>query len=188
MANLGGDAATGTRANSRAKSAVSMGLDIHNVYVFECFGADGALKWRDEVTNLVTTEGKNDLLTNYFKGSAYTGTFFVGLASGATPNFQAADTSAQNGGTNSWTEFVAYSQGTRPAWTGGTASGGSIDNSASQAVFTINGAGGTVGGAFLATVSTKGGTTGKIYGAAQLSSSRTLASGDTLNISVTLTV
>src|SRR6266576_2241715 len=33
--------------------------------------------WEVAIENLVTTEGKNDLLTNYLKGSSYTAAFYA---------------------------------------------------------------------------------------------------------------
>jgi hypothetical protein len=185
MTTLGGDAGTGMYATGTTQSGLDLGMRFHNVYKFECFDADGNLKWSEEVTNLVTDVGANDLLTNYFKGSAYTAAWYVGLASGASPTFATGDTAASHSG---FTEYANYSQSTRPAWTGGTASARAISNSASQAVFSINGAGGTVGGAFLISNSTISGTTGILYGEATLTSARTLASGDTLNITVSLSV
>ena len=63
----------------------------------------------------------------------------------------------------------------------------SVDNSASAAVFTINSSG-TVGGGFLVTNSTKGGTTGTLYGGAAFSGgNRTVDNGDTLTVTVTAT-
>jgi hypothetical protein len=69
----------------------------------------------------------------------------------------------------------------------GTAAAGSIDNSASKAQFNIN-ASATILGAFVVTNSTKSGTTGTLYGAASFTGgSRAVQSGDTLNVTVTLT-
>jgi hypothetical protein len=183
MTTLGGAANADTLASTGATNAVALGVKFHNVYTFECYDADGALKWREEVPNTIMVVGANDALTQYFKGSTYTAAWFVGLSTGTT--FSTADTSASHAG---WTEYANYSQPTRPAWTGGTASAGSISNSASQAVFSINGAGGTVGSAFMISNNTISGSTGILYGGAALSSSRTLASGDTLNITVTLSL
>jgi len=53
-------------------------------------------------------------------------------------------------------------------------------------VFTINGTA-TVAGAFITSSNTKSGTTGTLYGAVDFSSSRSVISGDTLTVTVTLT-
>lgn len=157
----------------------------HAVYRFECLDKDGNLKWIEEVHNTVMTAGKNDLLTNYFKGSAYTAAFFVGLVDNASFSaISAADTAASHAG---WVEAVPYSNGARPTLTLGTAAAGSIDNSASKASFTIN-ATATINGAFTITNSTKSGTTGVLYSASSFGATRSVLSGDTLNVQVTLSV
>lgn len=144
------------------------------------------VKWTDEHRNLVTTVGKNDLLDKYFKGSAYTAAFYVGLVDNASFSaYAAADTMSSHAG---WLESVAYSNATRPALTLGTPAAGSVDNSASRASFTIN-ATATLDGAFVTTVSTKSGTTGILYSCGAFSGGdRAVANGDTLQVQVTLTV
>ena len=142
------------------------------------------IAWTEEVPNIVTTGGKNDLLTQYFKGSSYTAAWYVGLiANGSFSAYAAGDTMASHTG---WAESTVYSNSTRVAWSGGTASAGSIDNSGAQAAFNINGSD-TVRGAFLTTGSAKSGTTGILYGEADFSQARAVLSGDTLNVTVTLT-
>ena len=154
-------------------------------YEVECVGPDGEVKWTETFFNTVMTGGKNDLLTNYFKGSAYTAAFFVGLVDNASFSaISAADTMASHAG---WIESVAYSNSTRPALTLGTPSAGSVDNSASKASYTIN-ATATINGAFTTTVSTKSGTTGVLYSAGSFGSTRSVLSGDTLNVQITLSV
>lgn len=171
-----------------AKDRMGMNLKLRSFYHFEARDKDGKLLWVEDVENLVTTEGKNDLLTNYFKGSAYTAAWFIGLVDNASfTAYAAGDTAAQINGTNGWHENTSYSQATRPSWTGGSASGGSIDDTGSPAAFSIT-ATITIRGAFLASNSTKAGTAGKLYGEADFASSRTLNNGDTLNVTVTLTV
>ncbi|MEP7313731.1 MAG: hypothetical protein ABI859_14185, partial [Pseudomonadota bacterium] len=148
-------------------------------YDVECVGADGQVKWRESFLNLVTTVGKNDILTQYFKGSAYTAAWYVGLIDNASFSAVAAgDTMASHSG---WIEAVPYSNATRPALTLGTAASGSIDNSASKASYTIN-ATATINGAFCNTVSTKSGTTGTLYSAGSFGATRSVISGDTLNV------
>jgi hypothetical protein len=86
-----------------------------------------------------------------------------------------------------WAELTPYSQGTRPAFVLGTIAAGSVDNSASKAVFTINGTA-TIGGAFVANNSTKAGSTGILLGAGEFAAARSVLSGDTLNVTVTCSI
>jgi hypothetical protein len=146
------------------------------------------LAWSEDGPNLVTTEGKNDALTQYLKGASYTAAFYVALVDNANfTAYAAGDTAAQINGTNGWDEGVPYSNATRVAWTGGTASGGSISNTASPAAFNIN-ATLTVRGGFLDTSSVKSGTAGVLYGENDFAAPRAVLSGDTLNVTVTCTL
>ena len=104
-------------------------------------------------------------------------TWYIGLKGAGTP--VAADTMASH---SSWAELTGYS-GNRKEWTEGAASGGSMTNS-SSVDFTIN-ATATIAGAFLNTAAT--GTAGVLYGVVDFSSSRAVISGDTLQVTVTVT-
>lgn len=89
-----------------------------------------------------------------------------------------------------WNETAPYSNANRPTWTkNGAASGGAMSNSSSKASFSINATGRVFGG-FLASDSTKSGTTGTLYGLGLFTSSgsRAVVSGDTLNVQVDLSV
>jgi hypothetical protein len=67
-----------------------------------------------------------------------------------------------------------------------TANPAVITNSSSPAIFTIN-AGATIGGAFLISNNTKGGTTGTLFSAADFSGGdKPVLSGDTFNVTYTL--
>lgn len=170
-----------------AGGLAAVGLAMRSVYRFEARDSEGRLKWIEEVSNLVTTQGLNDLLSKYFKGSAYTAAFFMGLVDNAGfTAFAAGDTAAQIGGSNGWAESSAYSESVRQTITLGSASAGSIDNSASKCVFSINGTV-TIKGAFLSTSSVKAGTSGALYGEAAFIATRSLLSGDSLTVQVTLT-
>lgn len=119
--------------------------------------------WRDHYLNLMVTVGKNDNLDKWLAGSAYTAAWYIGLISSTGWSAVAAgDTMASHAG---WTEFVGYSNATRPttAWSAG--SGGSKSLSAGL-VYNINAAG-TVKGSFLTSNNAKSGTTG-ILGTAGL--------------------
>lgn len=152
-----------------------------NVYYIDCYDKNGNLKWTDKVENLVVDAGINDELDKYFKGSSYTAAFYLGIT-GASPNFQASDTMASHSG---WTEVTAYDETGRPSITWGAVSDKSIDNNSSPAMFTINANNTTIGGAFIVTDSTKGGTSGVLYGGGAFNEgNKTLGTGDTLMVRI----
>jgi len=144
-------------------------------YTVECVGADGELKWAEEYKNLVTTAGKTDIIDKYFKGSAYTAAWYLGLK--GTGAAVVGDTLASHA---SWAEVNPYT-GNRPAITFGTTSGGS--NTATTVSYSIN-ATQTVAGAFVASVNT--GTSGTLYSAGDFTTPRNVLSGDTLNVTLTV--
>jgi hypothetical protein len=159
------------------------------VYKVQCVGADGHVKWEDQMHNLVVNVGLQDMNTKYFTGSAYTAAFFLGLIAGpsSSTTYAAADTLASHAG---WTEFINYS-GNRKAVTFGTATTADpsvISNSASPAQFSITGAGGTVAGAFLCNVNS--GTSGLLFSEADFQSpgDRVVVSGDSLNVTYTFSL
>lgn len=196
---IGADSKVGGQAMAGSNS--HQGIQLKNTYRFEayakprlldyvvqCFGlfgpVRGRLKWADEVSNIVPNGGLDDLLDKYLKGSAYTAAFFVGLTDG-TPTTAAGDTMASHAG---WAEVTAFTESVRQALTLGSVSGQSVDNSASKATFSINADSTTIGGAFVATNNTKGGTAGVLYSVAAFNAGdKALDNGDTLNVTVTLT-
>lgn len=172
----------GFSAGAEMNNSLKMGRVMENHWIIECRDLSGKFKWREEFDNLVTTAGLNDSLTNEFKASAYTAAWFVGLT-GSSPTFAAGDTMASHAG---WTEGTAFSNASRPALTLGAVAAGSVDNSASKAVFNINGTA-TMGGAFVTTGSAISGSIGVLYGEGSFAANRAVLSGDTLNVTVTLT-
>lgn len=175
----------GFAAGLDAAADMPLGVAVTTLYRFECFDRDGKLKWTEEARNLVVNVGLNDLLDKRFKASSYTSADYVGLIDNAS--FSAIAAGDTMGSHSGWLESAAYSDSTRKALTLGSVSGGSVDNSASKAAFSINGSA-TIKGAFITTVSTKSGTTGILYGAAAFGSTRAVESGDTLNVTCTLSV
>jgi hypothetical protein len=161
-------------------------LEAKGVYIARCYDKDGNLKWEDTIRNVVTTVGKNDLLDKYLAGSAYTASFFLGLISNVsfTGNPVAGDTMASH---STWTESQNYSQAARPtaAW---AAAGAGAKALSSSLTFSIN-ATDTIKGAFLATNSTKGGTTGILFSAGLFTGGdKPVQNTDTLQVSYSLSV
>lgn len=165
-------------------------LKVGGVFTVQCYDKDGNLKWEESSHNLVVNGGLQDMNAKYFTGSSYTAAWYLGLyGAGASNTPAASDTMSSHAG---WTEVTAYSNATRPACTFGTpttANPSVATNSASPASFSINGTT-TVGGAFLTSNNTKGGTTGILFSAADFSSpgDRSVVSGDTLTVTYTLSL
>lgn len=164
--------------------------DAHGVYTVECVGPDGKVKWSDTFDNVVTTVGKNLALDTFLAGSGYTVTGpYMGLINSSASSAAAGDTMASHaawlevGGTNAPT----YS-GTRKTVSWSSASSGSKATS-SAVSFSITGSG-TVGGCFIVfgsgAVATLDSTAGTLYSAGAFTGgSKTVANGDTLNVTYT---
>lgn len=141
-----------------------------------CIGPDGVEKWREIAHNTVVTAGKTDIIDKYFKGSAYTAAWKLGLKGAGS--IVVGDTLSSHAG---WSEVTPYS-GNRPSITFGTTSGGS--NTATAVSYSITGTS-TVAGAFVTDQAS--GTAGVLYSATDFAASRSVASGDTLNVTLTVT-
>ena len=158
---------------------LELSVVTNNDYSVECVGADGKVKWVDGFRNIVVTTGLNKYLDATIKTGLASPAWYVALK--GTGSIIAADTMASHGG---WTTLSNYSNATNPAYTTGTISAGSVSNTASKAVFTINGSA-TVAGAFMCDNSAVGGATGILFGGGDFGTPRAVISGDTLNVTIT---
>jgi hypothetical protein len=157
------------------------------VYTATCFGTDGQEKWSETFDNLVTTQGKNYLLNNGITGSAYTNIKYMSLitAGGST----ATDTYATPGTTVEVGASVIAARLT-VTFTASTANSLATTTAVSFSI----GASATVTGCMLVMVAntigalaTRGDTTtsGAVLYSSGTFTSKTVASGDTLNVSYT---
>lgn len=174
----------------------SVGIAGH--YHVVCRDADGNIKWEEEFPNLVTAVGKQLMLDTLLSGTSYTTVGpFLGLISGASPTFLAADTMPTHPG---WAEFINYTVGGSAVrgtavFGSATSSGLSPSNvttkSAVAITYTITGAGGTVGGCFLVTgagaSSTLTNTSGTLYSAGAFSTAKVTTAGDTVSVTYSTT-
>jgi hypothetical protein len=152
-------------------------LGLKNIWKVTCLDVNGNVKWAEEKKNLITTAGLNHILDTQFHASTQVTTWSIGLKGAGTP--AAGDTMASH---TTWSEITDYA-GDRKEWTEGAAASGSMTN-ASSVDFSINGTA-TIAGAFLNTAAT--GTAGTLYGVVDFSSARAVISGDTLQVTVTIT-
>jgi hypothetical protein len=162
--------------------------EAHGRYEIECIGADGKLKWRDTIENVVATVGKNLALDSFLAGAAYTVVGpFMGLISATSYTAVAAgDTMASHagwieaGGTNAPT----YTGNRKTAvWSAATAGSKALSTALSFAITST----GTVKGAFLCLGSgasaTKDNTGGVLWSAGTFSTGdKAVVNGDTLNV------
>ena len=182
----------------QTRPTMSETVGIEGVYHVVCRDKDGNLKWEEKFDNLVNAVGKQLMLDTLLSGSSYTTVGpFLGLISGASPTFAAADTMSSHSG---WTEFTNYTVGGSAvrgtaSFTSATSSGTTPSNvttkSASAITYTITGAGGTVGGCFLVTgsgaVNTQSSTAGTLYSAGAFSTAKVTTAGDTVSVTYSTT-
>jgi hypothetical protein len=173
-----------------ANTGASEGAKATGKYTVECYDKDGNLKWVAETPNLVVNVGLQYMAGTALTTTAQITTWYLGLyGSGSTNSPAAGDTMSSHIG---WTEVTAYSEANRPTATLAAATNANpsvVTNTASKAVFTINGTT-TVGGAFLTSNNTKGGSTGTLFSAADFSApgDRSVVSGDILNVTYTFSL
>jgi hypothetical protein len=184
------------RADARESADASIvrgsGLDehaeAHGRYEIECVGADGQVKWREVIDNVVQTVGKNLALDTFLAGSAYTVTGpFMGLISAISyTGVAAGDTMASHSG---WLEAGGVNgptySGNRKTAAWNAASAGSKSLSA-VLTFAITSSG-TVKGAFLCfgsgAVNTKDNTSGTLWSAGTFATGdKAVVNGDNLNV------
>lgn len=153
-------------------------------YAFECYDKHGRFKWAEVTKNLVTTQGKNDLLDKYL-GVVVSVGWYIGLIDNASYTaIAAADTMASHAG---WIENVEYDEAARPAVSWSAAAAG-VKAASAATVFTIDPTGATIKGAFMTSITTKGGATGILYSASAFAANRVLVDNDVLRVTPTMTI
>ena len=170
-------------------SAQHEAAEAHGRYEVICVGADGWLKWREVIDNVVCTVGKNLMLDTALAGAAYTTTGpYMGLISSTSfTAVAAADTMTshtgwlESGGTNNPT----YSGNRKTAVFTAAAAGAKALSLALS--YNINSSG-TVKGAFMVfgtgAVATKDDTGGTLWSTGTFTTGdKAVTNGDTLNIS-----
>ena len=163
-------------------------LGLQGVYTADCYDAQGNLKWSDSIKNLTTNVGRKSLLDSYFANTGG-GAVVMGLKGTGTAAY--ADTQASHA---TWLEVGATNaptySGTRktPSFSASTNANPSVLATSAAVVFSMTGSG-TVAGAFINVggSSTIDNTTGILFSAGDFTAgSKTVTSGDTINVTYTL--
>ena len=181
----------GASASYGGGSVDNFGLE--GVYVATCFDADGNEKWSDTIENLTTNVGRQNLLNSYFANTGG-GAIVMGLGgANGSATFTPAYTDTQASHTG-WYEVgnanaPTYS-GTRktPAFSAATSANPSVLSTSAAVVFSMTSSG-TVYGAFINVGGSTAidNTTGTLFSiGAFTAGSKTVTSGDTINVTYTL--
>jgi hypothetical protein len=162
--------------------------EAHGRYKIECIGADGKLKWREVVDNVVCTVGKNLALDTFLAGSVYTvtGPYMGLISSTAYAAVAPGDTMTSHGG---WLEAggsnaPTYSGNRKTAaWSAASAGSKALSAALSFAITSS----GTLKGAFIVYGSgasaTKDDTNGTLWSAGTFTTGdKSVVNGDTLNV------
>jgi hypothetical protein len=181
----------GASASFGGGNAESVGLE--GTYVATCYDANGNEKWTDTIENLTTNVGRANIMNSYFANTGG-GAIVMGLggANGSstfTPAY--GDTQSSHAG---WYEVgnanaPTYS-GTRktPAFSASTTANPAVLSTSAAVVFSMTSSG-TVYGAFINVGGSTAidNTTGTLFSiGAFTAGSKTVTSGDTINVTYTL--
>jgi Tfp pilus assembly protein PilV len=188
-----GHALASVSASALMGGKLGENLKVKGRYVFECHGANGALKWTDTIENTVVTVGKNLILDQSLAGSAYTAAEYLGLISSSSYSaISAADTMASHAG---WLEAGSANAPTysgnrgTAAWSAASAGAKALSSSLT---FTMTGIG-TIKGGFMVggsgAVNTVGSTAGVLISAGLFTGGdRSVIIGDTVSVSYSMSI
>jgi hypothetical protein len=135
--------------------------------------------------NLVVNEGLNYVLRAAVGETAGISSWYIALFSGDVA--VAAGWTALTFDTSA-TEWTNYDEATRGTWTNSAVASQGTDSFSNKASFTSSGDAQVVRGAALISASAKGATSGVLFAASRLSSDKTLATGEILDVGYGLTL
>lgn len=150
---------------------------------FVHYNADGSIKDQWSMFNALLDEGEQDILDIVFRDATEPSSFYVGLCN-STPGETTTLTTLSNEASGSGYARIALARNGTDWPTLALASG---DYQLTSLVKTFTASGGTIGpvtNAFLCTVAS--GTSGKLYATVALSTTRTLADGESLSVTLNI--
>ena len=129
--------------------------------------------------NLVVNQGLDYILSAAVGATAGIANWYIALFSGDV-TVNATWTAATF--TATATEWTAYDEAARPAWSPGAVASAGIDSFASKASFTSSSDAQVVRGAAMISASAKSATSGTLLASSRLSSDKTLDTGEILDV------
>jgi hypothetical protein len=129
--------------------------------------------------NIVVTQGLNYVLQAAISDTAPIANWYIALFTDDVTPLAGWTAATWRGLSTEWTN---YDEATRGAWTTAAVSSGGTDSFANKASFTSSGDAQTVRGAVLVSASAKNADTGILLAASRLSSDKTLATGEILDV------
>lgn len=159
-----------------------MSIKHPTLWKFQHVDRDGNVLWEQDWTeNALANEGEQDILEGFFRGGSIPTNFYIGLIndSGIAETDTLATMTSEpsgNGYSRQVTTFAATAL-----------NGGDYETDSDQETFTASGGNiGPVDHAILTDVAS--GTAGSLLAYVPLSTSRTLTDGDSLNVTVTVSL
>lgn len=175
----------------RAATKPQNSSEAHGRYTATCIGADGMVKWAEDFDNLITTQGKNHLLDNGLAGPATAVNVRMSAIASGTPVI--GDTYASHAGFTEVAVGVIAARGT-PSF---SAASGGVKQTSAAVSFSIVGTGTVTGVAInlivgavgnLGVVADTATAGGVLYSAGLFGSSKSVSSGDTINVTYSTTL
>ena len=162
-------------------------MKIKGRFKVSIYDKSGKLKEILRIPNGVVNDGLIKILDVMFHGDSQISTWYIGLINGSSPVLAATDVMILHPG---WTENDKYT-GARQAWVEAAAAlvSGTVKMlTTTEATFSIDTNGQTIGGIFITSDSTKGGTTGILWSTAAFGTAKSLDNGDTLKVEYEIAV
>ncbi len=159
-----------------------MGFSIQGQWYGICRSRTGRLLWAERVPNGICEAALTDLLQVHFGGGTQKPAWYAGIiAESGFEEVSSDDTASSHAG---WTEEQGYAESDRQQLTGLQFDGGvmTMGSAVSFSYATTT----TVRGLFVASVATKGSSSGVLWSTAPYASARSVPAGSTLTWSYTI--
>ena len=199
MTNSSKTSDSATAGVTRGGGVNEDGMMISGIYLMQCFGPDGQLKWEEEFDNLVTDQGKKFMLDNALAGTTTINSrmiIFSGGTVGATSTYalplisEVVSGMVASGTTRLTPTWAAAAGAAGAAQTKGTSAAVVYSVVSAASATSINGAAIALIANAIGNVNVTGdlAASGVLYSAGYFTASKSVTTGDVLNVSYVTTL